>query len=58
MKWGRDTRGMKDGILLGSVLGAAGVVAGVFLAPKSGKSLRSAVCRKASRFWDKIEAHL
>jgi len=58
MKRGRDIGKMKDGILLGSALGAAGAVVGLFIAPKSGKRLRTAVCRKASRFWDKIEAHL
>jgi gas vesicle protein len=58
MKWSRKIGEMRDGILLGSALGAAGAVAGIFLAPKSGKRLRSAVCRRASRFWDKIEAHL
>ena len=55
MKLSRDVKDMAGGILIGSAFGAAGLVAGIVLAPRSGKKLRSMICRKASRVWDKVE---
>jgi len=56
MRVSRDVKEIAGGILVGGALGAsAGLLAGVFLAPKSGKQLRSEIRKKARRTWDKIE---
>ncbi len=54
MRLSREAKSMAGGILVGGALGAAGLVAGILFAPKSGRELRSAIGRKARRIWDKI----
>jgi len=57
MKFSHEVKELAGGILIGSACGAAGVAAGFFLAPMSGKKLRSAMWRNASRVWDRIGSH-
>ncbi len=55
MKASRELRNMVGGMLAAGAIGAsAGLLTGVFLAPKSGRQLRSEIRKRARRTWNKI----